>query len=314
MKKALAGILSICIIGATSAGLYGCNLRQDNANSYVALKSDYKEINKTINGFIFTGEGKLVKKVPIKIIGKQYKETSKDRDYFAGTIEVDGETTEISSTKDKDAVLSDFDTQNFYLTLNPAIGSEKGVIEHTASITISKDFNTVYGFTPNITKSYGQFAFFKSDKSLKTPQDESIEYTKEAAKRVDLYVAVMKAAFQKENGGNGFIAVKEETLEGFKEEKSKQNVLECLKSLSSNVYWYEGVRDDKSLFEFDENGRITRTINGTLLSIKVEEFKGNEAVIEATSWFGNLGAVFPKYKAVYRGGQWHLEIISMAIS
>jgi hypothetical protein len=80
------------------------------------------------------------------------------------------------------------------------------------------------------------------------------------------------------------------------------------------VYWYEGVKDDKSVFEFDNNGRMRRTLNGTLLSIKVEEFSNDEAVIEVTSWFGNLGAIFPKYKAVYRDGQWQLKVISMAVS
>ena len=136
----------------------------------------------------------------------------------------------------------------------------------------------------------------------------------EATKRVKLYVSAMKATFQVKNGGNRFIAVKEETLEGLKEEKSKQDVLEGLKSLSQNMYWYEGVKDDKSLFEFDKNGRMTRILDGTLLSIKVEELKNDEAVIDATSWFGNLGAIILKYKAVYKDGQWQLTVISKSIS
>lgn len=172
----------------------------------------------------------------------------------------------------------------------------------------------VYGYTPNLNNNYGKGTFFKSDKNLKTPQDENIHYKEEAEKRVSLYVAVMKAAFHTENGGNGFIAVKEETLEGLKEEKSKQDVLDGLKSLSQNVYWYERVKNDKSLFEFDKSGRITRTINGTLLSIKVDEFNNDEAMVEVTSWFGSLGAIFPKYKAVYENGQWKLEIKGMYIS
>ncbi len=107
----------------------------------------------------------------------------------------------------------------------------------------------------------------------------------------------MSAAFQIENGGNGFIAVQKDTLDGLIEEKAK-----------------EDVKDDKSLFEFDDNGMMSRTLNGTMLSIKVAQFKNNKAVVESTSWFGNLGAVFPKYKAVYKNGQWELEVISMAIS
>lgn len=145
-------------------------------------------------------------------------------------------------------------------------------------------------------------------------QNDNNQYTEEEVKRVKLYVAVMSAAFQIENGGNGFIAVQKDTLDGLIEEKAKEDVLEGLKSLSKNVYWYEDVKDDKSLFEFDDNGMMARTLNGTMLSIKVEQFKNNKAVVEATSWFGNLGAVFPKYKAVYKNGQWELEVVSMAIS
>ncbi|HEX9061453.1 MAG TPA: hypothetical protein VF941_14830, partial [Clostridia bacterium] len=74
------------------------------------------------------------------------------------------------------------------------------------------------------------------------------------------------------------------------------------------------VKDDKSLFRFDTDGTMLGTSNGTLLSLKVEEFKGDEAVVEATSWFGNLGAVYPKYKAVYKDGKWELKVLSMAIS
>ena len=145
-------------------------------------------------------------------------------------------------------------------------------------------------------------------------QNDNNQYTEEEVKRVKLYVAVMSAAFQIENGGNGFIAVQKDTLGGLIEEKAKDDVLEGLKSLSENIYWYEDVKDDKSLFEFDDNGMMVRTLNGTMLSIKVEQFKNNKAVVEATSWFGNLGAVFPKYKAVYKNSQWELEVVSMTIS
>lgn len=124
----------------------------------------------------------------------------------------------------------------------------------------------------------------------------------------------MKAAFQTENGGNSFIAVNEEGLEGLKDEKSRQNVLDGLKSLSQKQYWYEGVKDDKSLFEFDKNGRMIRTLNGTLLSMKVDEYKNDEAVVEAASWFGNTGAVYIKYNASYKDGQWQLKAVGMAIS
>ena len=51
-----------------------------------------------------------------------------------------------------------------------------------------------------------------------------------------------------------------------------------------------------------------------MLSIKVDEFNNDEALVEVTSWFGNLGAIFPKYKAVYENGQWKLEVKGMSIS
>lgn len=139
-------------------------------------------------------------------------------------------------------------------------------------------------------------------------------HTDEAAKRVSLYIEAMKSAFQEGNGGNGFIAVKEETLEDLNEERPKQDVLEGLKALSPKVYRYDDIKDDNSLFESDSIGRETRTLNGTLLYINDEEFKGDEAIVEAISWFGNLGAVSPKYKAVYKDGKWELKVLSMAIS
>ena len=314
MKKFIIGIVGVCIIGIAGTSLYMLNRGTGSNIPQATSEAGFKIINKILTGYIFSGEGKLVKEVPVKINGKQYSETSSVRDYFTGTIEINGETVQISSTKDKNAAVSDLDTQKFYLASNPVPNNIKGEVQLTTSIIISKDFSTVYGYTPNVRKNFGKGAFFKSDKGLKTPQDKYIEYTEEAAKRVSLYIEVMKAAFKQENGGNGFIAVKEDTLEGLKEEKSKQDVLEGLKALSSNVYWYEGVKDDKSLFKFDTDGRMLRTLNGTLLSLKVEEFKGDEAVVEATSWFGNLGAVCPKYKAVYKDRKWKLEVLSMAIS
>jgi hypothetical protein len=297
MKRVIVGILSICIIAATITTMYVVN-----------SKADSKQINKTFTGFIFSSEGKLVKEVPIKINGKQYSENHAYRDYFTGTIEIDGKLTEISSTKNKDEIISNFDTQKFYLAVNPVPENVNRYVVHTTTITISKDFTTAYGVTPNLRNNYGQMEFFfKTDRDLKTPIDENIQYVDEAAKKVKLYVSAMKLAFQAKNAGNGFIAVKEETLEGFEEEKSKQDILEGLRSLSRNVYWYEGVKQDISLFEFDNNGRMTRTLNGTLLSIKVEEFKGDEAVIEATSCVDNTGAVSRKYKATYKDGQWLLQ-------
>jgi hypothetical protein len=139
----------------------------------------------------------------VKIIGKQHSETPEYSDYFDGKVEIDGEVFDISSTNNKTAGISNFYTENYHLAINPSSDKIDGVVEHTTSITISKDFSAAYGYTANLRKNYGEGTFFKSDKNLKTPQDENIQYKEEAGKRVRLYVAVMKAAFQIENGGNG---------------------------------------------------------------------------------------------------------------
>jgi len=46
--------------------------------------------------------------------------------------------------------ISNFDTINFYLAHNP--NNVNSVVESTTAITISKDFNTVYGYTANLKK------------------------------------------------------------------------------------------------------------------------------------------------------------------
>ncbi len=143
--------------------------------------------------------------------------------------------------------------------------------------------------------------------------DPSVNISLEEMKKIDLYVAVMAAAFNEENGGNDFIAVEMEALEGLSD-KGKEEVLNKLKGISKNVYAFEAVKDDSTKFEQDKDGNLTRSLNGTLLSVRVEKMSKNKATIEATSWFGNLGAVFPKYKATYKNGKWNLELLSMAIS
>ena len=133
-------------------------------------------------------------------------------------------------------------------------------------------------------------------------------------KRIGLYVDAMKAAFHAENGGNGYIAVRMDTLDSLDNENARARVLEGLKDLSPNVYDFEQIKYDAAKLKKDKDGSLIGTINGTILSVKLEEYNDNEAVIRATSWFGNLGAVFPKYKATYKDGKWHLELISMAVS
>jgi hypothetical protein len=146
-----------------------------------------------------------------------------------------------------------------------------------------------------------------------TPQTNIPENSGDERQRIDLYVTVMKAAFNEENGGAEFIAVKLDTLEGLSD-KAKEEVLKELASLSPNVYDFEKVKNDKTKFELDENNNLARAINGTLLSIELEKYSDTKADIIGISWFGNLGAVFPEYEATYKNGVWTLKLISMSIS
>ncbi|MBC8586876.1 hypothetical protein [Paratissierella segnis] len=139
------------------------------------------------------------------------------------------------------------------------------------------------------------------------------EISEEERKRIDLYVDVMEAAFLEENGGDSFLAVNLDTLEGLSD-TAKEAVLERLKSLSANVYDIEDVKDDSAKFEMDDQKELIKSKDGTLLWIELEEYKDNKATITGVSWFGNLGAVFPKYEASFKNDKWELELISMAIS
>ena len=133
---------------------------------------------------------------------------------------------------------------------------------------------------------------------------------------MDLYVAAMKGAFAEENGGDGFIAIRLDTLEGLGE-KGKQEVLDAFLDISSQIYDLKDIETDETKFIFYDNGERTMlngTKDGTVLSVAIEEYTGDHAVIEGISWFGSLGAVFPKYEATYENGAWRLELISMAVS
>lgn len=130
--------------------------------------------------------------------------------------------------------------------------------------------------------------------------------------RINLYVEVMKSVFQEENGGNDFIAIKLETLEGLSSE-GKDIMLESFKDLTSNVYDFEDVKDDESKFEFDGKDRLG-AIDGSLLWIDIEEYEDKNAKIIGTSWFGNLGSVSIEYDATLKNGKWNLTEVSKSIS
>lgn len=142
---------------------------------------------------------------------------------------------------------------------------------------------------------------------------DSGNISEEEEKRIGLYLGVMKAAFFAENGGDSFIAIDLDTLEGLSDE-AKGRILEYFTDLSPNVYDFKDVKDDGDKFKLDSEGRAMMTVDGTLLWIELEEYKDDEAIITGVSWFGNLGAVFPNYKAIYKNEKWELELISMAIS
>ncbi len=135
----------------------------------------------------------------------------------------------------------------------------------------------------------------------------------EERRRMELYIAVMEGAFREENGGDGFVAVKLDTLEGLSNE-AKLEVLKELGHLSSKVYCEEDVMNDDTKFQFDDEGRTVRTLDGSLLWVNVHKYNASRAEITGVSWFGNLGAVFPRYEALYRNGKWHLTLINMAVS
>ncbi|WP_461207448.1 M56 family metallopeptidase [Clostridium sp. DL1XJH146] len=139
------------------------------------------------------------------------------------------------------------------------------------------------------------------------------KFSVEERKRIELYVEVMKEAFQIENGGDGFIAVQVDTLEDLSDE-GKTEVLKELTILTPSVFNYEDIKDDKTKFEYEDNGGLERTLDGTLLSVEVKKYSANKAEINGVSWFGSLGAVFPEYNANYVEGKWKLEMIRCGIS
>lgn len=143
--------------------------------------------------------------------------------------------------------------------------------------------------------------------------DISPQISPQERQRMDLYIAVMTAAFQIENGGSEFIAVHLDTLEGLSDQ-AKAEVLKELPDLSPQVFSFEDVKEDTSKFEFYDDEHHSHTLDGTVLWVDVEEYNETRAIITGISWFGVLGAVFPTYEAVYENGSWQLQLLHMAIS
>ncbi|MGE5381611.1 MAG: hypothetical protein ACM3NT_11165, partial [Methylocystaceae bacterium] len=120
------------------------------------------------------------------------------------------------------------------------------------------------------------FYLFGCNKEAPAPDQSSAGLSAEEQKRIDLYVAVMTAAFNEENGGNKFIAVKLDSLTGLSQE-SRMEVLKRLKKLAPQVYDFEAVKTDND--KFRRNGEMLGgTIDGTVLSIKLDSYSDNRAV------------------------------------
>ena len=69
----------------------------------------------------------------------------------------------------------------------------------------------------------------------KEPNSQQLEQ-----QRINLYVEVMKSAFRVENGGDEFIAIKLDTLEGLSAE-GKDMILDRFKDISLSVYYFEEI-------------------------------------------------------------------------
>ena len=155
--------------------------------------------------------------------------------------------------------------------------------------------------------------------SLPMDEAEAIDHglSKEEQQRVDLYVLVMREAYLVENGGDGFIAINLESLVDLSD-AARQVVLDSFSDLSEQVFDYIEIKEDENYFKLGTEGSFAgkpmSTIDGAVLSIFLEEYKENQAIITGESWFGVLGAVFPEYEAAYKNGAWELKLIAMGIS
>ena len=116
----------------------------------------------------------------------------------------------------------------------------------------------------------------------------------------------MRSAFKMKYGGEKFVAVKLDTLEGLGD-RAKEEVMNRLTSLSPKVFNFDTVKNDKTKFEFDGAGKLVSAINGNVLWIEIEEYSKSKAIITGVSWSGNLGAVSAKYEATFENGVWQLK-------
>ena len=82
--------------------------------------------------------------------------------------------------------------------------------------------------------------------------------------------------------------------------RKKSEVLKELSDLSPNVYNFKDVKNDSTKFELDDDGRLVRTIDGALLWIEVKNIVRVNQQLQGFPGLSNLGAVFPKYEAIFK--------------
>lgn len=141
--------------------IYDKSKKVQNKQSYKVTTPS--TINRTYTGFVFSKKGVELGKIKIKLQGKQYPEGSY-RDYFLGIIDIDGNKTQIMSTRDKGPVAG-YEPNVYYAAIDypSEIEAEKGAaVMIKAWVLISKDFKTLYGFTDKLRIKFGTDANFKT--------------------------------------------------------------------------------------------------------------------------------------------------------
>lgn len=134
--------------------------------------------------------------------------------------------------------------------------------------------------------------------SLKKAKDE---------KKISLYSEALAKAFMLATGGNGFLAVDLDSLEGLKDEEKQEVIVELKQRiLSPYVYTLNEVKNDREKFLLDEQGRITGTKNGVVLSLRVNHYREDSAQLKVACWLSPQKIMVISYEGKYLDGKWQL--------
>ena len=129
-----------------------------------------RHVDKSFTGYVFSKEHKFIKEVSISLEGNwknKYTRFGKEIN-FIGTIKIDDDSVDVEGS----GFDSDIDNSKYFSVSNKINASEKGVIELSTYVAVSKDFKTVFGFTSGLIDKYGEGSYFKSDKVLETFLDK----------------------------------------------------------------------------------------------------------------------------------------------